>query len=539
MIELSQLQWLSISLFLLIFTVLLLFIGLKHSRDKQELAQDLNKNIDDFNQLLKKYEALSQVYHQLEQTSVKAQTQAEGLQIRLTERDEKIDYLQQELDQEQARSNQISEQITSLKERFGIATAQANSLQNQLNQSREELQLKQQECSNLNEKSTALLQQLTELKTSLVEKEKHFVQQQEEFIKTKQQLNIEFQNLANRILEEKSQRFEQTNQAALDALLKPFREQIEGFQKRVNDIHSESLKGNANLEAEIKKVLEVGLNMSQEANNLTTALKGEKKTLGNWGEIQLERTLQLAGLVENDHYRTQDHFRNEQGKSNYPDFVVYLPDNKHLIIDSKMSLVAYESAVSAENEHSQQQFLRDHHKAIKNHIDDLSRKDYSNLIGVHSPNFVLMFIAIEPAYIEAMKQDSHLFNYGYEKNVILVSHTTLMPILRTVANLWRIERGNVEAREISEKAGEIYNQICVIAERLAKLGNSLATVSSHYNNTVTAFAGQQGLVGKIERFKDLSSKANKIMPQVDLLHHDLDLAKLKAIPVEKINLENR
>ncbi|URL02010.1 DNA recombination protein RmuC [Avibacterium sp. 20-126] len=538
MIEFTQSQWLGITVLLLILSLVLFFISTKYQRDKQQLAQELNKNVNDFNLLLEKYEALSQLRYQLEQDSVKAQTRAEGLQTRLNERDEKIQYLQQELDEEQARHGNIAEKITSLKEQFGIATAQVHSLQHQLNQSRAELKSKQQEYADLNEKSTALLQQFTELKTTLAEKEKHFTQQQEDFVKTKQQLSVEFQNLANRILEEKSQKFDQTNQASLDALLKPFREQIEGFQKRVNEIHSESLKGNASLESEIKKVLDVGLTMSQEANNLTSALKGEKKTLGNWGEIQLERALQLAGLVENDHYKAQDHFRNAEGKSNYPDFVVYLPDNKHLIIDSKMSLVAYENAVSADNEQSQQQFLREHHKAIKNHIDELSRKDYSNLIGVHSPNFVLMFIAVEPAYIEAMKQDSNLFNYAYEKNVILVSHTTLMPILRTVANLWRIERGNAEAREISGKAGDIYNQMCLVAERLAKLGNSLATVSGHYNHAVTAFAGQQGLAGKIERFKDFSAKANKVMPQVELLHNDLDLAKLSAISADQIKPEN-
>ncbi|VGM96178.1 DNA recombination protein rmuC [uncultured Avibacterium sp.] len=537
MIELTQSQWLGVAVLLLILCLVLFFISTKHQRDKQQLAQELNKNVNDFNQLLEKYETLSQLRYQLEQESVKAQTRAEGLQTRLNERDEKIHYLQQELDEEQVRHSNIAEKITSLKEQFGIATAQVHSLQNQLNQTRTELKSKQQDYADLSEKSTALLQQLTELKTSLGEKEKHFAQQQEDFVKTKQQLSVEFQNLANRILEEKSQKFDQTNQASLDALLKPFREQIEGFQKRVNEIHSESLKGNASLESEIKKVLNVGLAMSQEANNLTLALKGEKKTLGNWGEIQLERALQLAGLVENDHYKAQDHFRNAEGKSNYPDFVVYLPDNKHLIIDSKMSLVAYENAVSADNEQAQQQFLREHHKAIKNHIDELSRKDYSNLIGVHSPNFVLMFIAVEPAYIEAMKQDSNLFNYAYEKNVILVSHTTLMPILRTVANLWRIERGNAEAREISGKAGDIYNQMCLVAERLAKLGNSLATVSGHYNHAVTAFAGQQGLAGKIERFKDFSAKANKVMPQVELLHNDLDLAKLSAISAEQIEQE--
>ena len=509
-----------------VLCLILLFVSARRKRDSLELQQDLNKNIEDFNRLLEKFDAVTARKNQLEQEVVKAQTTADGLQIRLNERDEKVQYLQTELNEEQARHSAIAEQITTLKERFGVASAQADSLRGQLAQSQAQIVRKEESLANLMEKHTALSQELAELKTTLTEKEKHFVEQQQHVEQTKQQLNTEFQNLANRILEEKSQRFQQTNQASMDSLLKPFREQIESFQKRVNEIHSESLKGNAGLEAEIKKVLEIGLSMSQQANNLTSALKGEKKTLGNWGEMQLERALQSAGLVEDEHYTAQAYFKNEEGKRNYPDFILNLPDEKHLIIDSKMSLNAYESAVSAEDEIERQAFLREHIKALRNHIDDLSRKDYSNLIGVRSPNFVLMFIAVEPAYIEALKMDPSLFGYGYDKNVIMVSYTTLMPILRTVANLWRVERGNAEAREISEKAGDIYNQICLLAERLAKVGNSLSTVSSHYNSAVTALVGQQGLMGKVERFKALSAKANKTMPDIEPLHHDFETERL-------------
>ncbi|OOF48999.1 recombinase RmuC [Rodentibacter genomosp. 1] len=526
----SFLTLLGISLFILI---ILFFLLARRMRDVQELQQDLNKTNHDFNQLAERFDLLNQQKNLLEQRAVKSQTESEGLQIRLNERDEKISYLAKELDEEQARNEQIATQLTALKEHFGIASAQAESLQSQLQQSQSHLLRKEQEQQNLTEKLTALSQELTGLKTTLAEKEKHFAEQQQNIEQSKQQLGIEFQNLANRILDEKSRSFNQTNQTALETLLKPFREQIEGFQKRVNEIHSESLKGNAGLEAEIKKVLEIGLNMSQEANNLTSALKGEKKTLGNWGEVQLERALQLAGLVENVHYSAQAHFKDEQGGRNYPDFVLNLPDEKHLIIDSKMSLIAYESAVNSEDDFERERLLREHIKALKNHIDDLNKKDYNNLIGIRSPNFVLMFIAVEPAYIEALKLDANLFNYGYEKNVILVSHTTLMPILRTVANLWRIERGNAEAKEIAEKAGEIYNQICLVAERLNKLGNTLSTVSNQYNSTVTALVGQQGLVGKVERFKDLSAKANKIMPSVELLNNDVDLSRLTLISQEK------
>lgn len=469
---------------LLAVVIILILLLILRQQKYTHLHQELSKTTQDYNQLASKFDELSGIKNQFEQQTIKVQTENQGLQYRLTERDEQIHHLTQER-------------------------------------------------QNLTEKLTALSQELTELKTTLAEKEKHFSEQQQNFEQSKQQLGVEFQNLANRILDEKSRSFSQSNQTALETLLKPFREQIEGFQKRVNEIHSESVKGNAGLEAEIKKVLEIGLNMSQEASNLTSALKGEKKTLGNWGEVQLERALQLAGLEENVHYRAQAHFKDEQGGRNYPDFVLNLPDDKHLIIDSKMSLVAYESAVNSDDDFERERLLKEHISALKSHINDLNKKDYSNLIGMRSPNFVLMFIAVEPAYIEALKSDPALFNYGYERNVIMVSHTTLMPILRTVANLWRIERGNAEAKEIAEKAGEIYNQICLVAERLNKLGNTLSTVSNQYNSTVTALVGQQGLVGKVERFKTLSAKANKTMPDVDLLNNQVDLARLEALNLSK------
>lgn len=465
------------ALFLLILCIVLVFILSRRQRDVRELEQDLNKNILDYNQLVDKFDQLSAVKNQQDLAIVQLQTQQQYLQSELSEREQLLQQKSQQLEQSQQHSQRLQ-------------------------------------------------QQSAELKISLAEKEKSFEQQQQHFAESKQQLSLEFQNLANRILEEKSQSFTQSNQTSLEALLKPFREQIEGFQKRVNEIHAESLKGNAGLETEIKKVLEIGLAMSQQADNLTSALKGEKKTLGNWGEIQLERALQLAGLIQGEHYQAQAHFKDQQGKHNYPDFVVYLPGNKHLIIDSKMSLVAYESAVNSEEDLQAQQYLREHVKAIRNHINELSQKDYSNLIGMRSPNFVLMFIALEPAYMEALRADPELFNFGYQKNVILVSHTTLMPILRTVANLWRIERGNHEAREISERAGDIYNQVCLVAERLAKLGTSLSGVSSRYNEVVTSLAGQQGLIGKVERFKTLSAKANKTMPELEALHSDFDNQKL-------------
>ena len=342
--ELSQNPYFLTALLLAIICLILVFVIIRRNRDVLELTQDLNQNIVDYNQLAEKFDALSAVKNQQDLSLARVQTTNEYLNAEIAERD-------QALSQERSALTQTQENLT------------------------------------------AVSQELTALKIMLSEKEKHFAEQQQTFAQSKQQLTTEFQNLANRILDEKAQSFSQSNQTALDALLKPFREQIDGFQKRVNEIHSENVKGNAGLEAEIKKVLEIGLAMSQEANNLTSALKGEKKTLGNWGEVQLERALQLAGLVQGEHYEAQAHFKDEQGKHNYPDFVVHLPDNKHLIIDSKMSLVAYESAVNSEDDLQRAQFMKEHIKAIRQHINDLSQKDYSNLIGMRRSNLVLMLVA--------------------------------------------------------------------------------------------------------------------------------------------------
>lgn len=369
----------------------------------------------------------------------------------------------------------------------------------------------------------------TELQTTLEQKEKHFQEQMAQLADARKSLAQEFENLANRIFEEKGKTFSHASQTSIDNLLKPFREQIAGFQSRVNEVHDASLKGNTSLAAEIQKVLQIGLTMSQEANNLTSALKGDSQQRGAWGEAQLRRTLEMSGLVEDAHYQVQTPFKDAQGQARQTDYLVKLPDDKQIIIDSKVSLVAYDRAIAAETPEAQRLAMAEHVRAVRKHIDDLAAKDYSNLIGMRSPGFVLMFMPIEPAYIEAMKQDKGLFEYGYRKNIVLVSHTTLIPILRTVSNLWMIERSNSEAREISERAGDIYNQVCVLAERLGKLGGTLNTVSKHYNSTVTALAGQQGLYGKVERFNQLSTKVSKTLPALEPAHMDFEGERLSLI----------
>ena len=375
----------------------------------------------------------------------------------------------------------------------------------------------------------------TQQKQSDLDKERELAAQKiAQFEENRKQLKLEFENLANRVLEDKTRSFDKNSRSSLEALLKPFREQVDGFQKRINDVHSESIKGNAMLESEIKKVLEVGLKIGSDAQNLTDALKGDSQKRGSWGETQLEKTLQLSGLIEQQHYEKQTSFVDDEGRRKQTDFIIKLPDNKHIVIDSKVSLVAYDRAVAAENDDQLEAALAEHIKAVKRHIDDLQGKDYSNLIGIRSPSFVLMFMPIEPAYIEALKYEKDLFSYGYERNIVMVSHTTLMPILRTVSNLWAMERSTREARELGNKAGDIYNQVCAVAERLSKLGSSLQAANNHFNTTVKSLTGRQGLAGKVDRFAEMSSKVTKSMPEIDVLNSDLQTADLQltAEPVE-------
>ena len=509
------------------------FIQQNHYRQGMENLQlDLTERQQALAQAQQSVALLTQEKHQAEQSAVQFRTQAESYAERISEKLTELDRLQQRLLVAEENENELERYINALKERVGASQAKAEGLEEQLQHSLQQLSQKAQEQAQLTAQYQQVQNELTELRTTLHEKQANFEAQQRNFVEVKQQLNVEFQHLAQQILEEKSQRFDQTNQASLDALLKPFREQIEGFQKRVNEVHSESLKGTATLAAEIKAVLKIGASMSEEAQNLATALKGNNKIAGNWGEVQLESALQSAGLLAGEHYVSQESFRDQEGRRLAPDFVLHLPDNKQLILDSKVSLLAYDEAVRAEDNLSMNQALEAHCKSLRAHIEGLSKKNYANLPGVTSPDFVLMFVPIEPAYIEAMKHDPQLFNFGYERNVILVSYTTLMPILRTVANLWRIERGNHEAREISEKAGEIYNQVCVVAERLSKLGNTLNTVSNQYNQTVTSLVGRQGLIGKVERFQQLSTKASQATPQVELLSNDHETMRLESV-VEK------
>ena len=386
------------------------------------------------------------------------------------------------------------------------------------------------ELASLQQELSGLNAQLSAQNATLSERATHHENQVKWVEESRTTLRTELEVIGQKLLSSSGKALETTNQKSLDSLLKPLAEKIDQFQTRVNQVHTDMVRNSASLSEQIKHLESVGVSMSGEAQNLTRALKGDKKLVGNWGEAQLEKTLELAGLRRGEHYDAQVAIKDERGDRHLPDFIIRLPEGRNLVIDSKVSLVDYERAVTAETDPERASALEAHAKAVKNHIDGLSAKDYANLPGMESPDFVLMFMPVEPAYIEVMRGHRELFNHGYQKNVVLVSHTTLMPILRTVANLWMVEHSNREAKEISERAGDIYNTVCLLGERLLSLGASISTTANKYNEAVKAVQGKQGLIGKVSRFQSLSQRANKSFPDgLSPIEPDIDVARLEDL----------
>jgi DNA recombination protein RmuC len=500
------------------------------SRLQQEIAQHKSA----YHSLDEKQQQKVEQFHNIEKLNETAQADIRSYK-------EQVEELRSRLSKSESVTQRADEEIKRLNSALAEEGKRAEGLDKSIEEARihfreqrENLNEQKQDYLLLQKEHQEMSKTHAELTTTLEKREEHFKEQMQQLSETKQSLTKEFENIAGKIFEEKGKTFTQTSQTSIDSMLKPFREQIECFQKRVNDVHGEALKGNTSLNSEIKKVLDIGMQMSKEANNLTSALKGDSQQRGAWGEAQLRRTLEMSGLVEEAHFEVQSAFKDTEGKNKLTDYLIKLPDGKHIIIDSKVSLVDYDRAVGAESPEEYNHAMAEHIKSVRKHIDDLASKDYTNLVGIHSPNFVMMFMPIEPAYIEALKNNKDLFEYGYKKNIILVSHTTLIPILRTVSNLWMIERSNTEAQEISEKAGDIFNQVCLVAERLTKLGGTLNTASNHYNSTVKALAGNQGLYGKVERFNQLSTKVSKSLPVLEPAHMDFESERLSLI-VEAID----
>lgn len=330
-----------------------------------------------------------------------------------------------------------------------------------------------------------------------------------ELEKLQEKFTKDFELVANKILEEKTNKFTLQNAEKLDHILKPFKEKIDQFEKKVEDTNKEAIDRTAALREQIKGLTALNEQMSKEATNLTKALKGDSKIQGNWGELVLERVLEKSGLEKGREYFVQQSFTTEDGSRVLPDVVIHLPDNKKMIVDSKVSLVAYERYMNEEDDVLRTQALSEHVQSLKRHVQQLGEKNYHDLYQIESPDFVLLFIPIEPAFAIAINSDNQLYNQAFEKNIVIVTPSTLLATLRTIDSMWNNEKQQQNALEIATQAGRLYDQFVNLTEDLIKVGNQLRTVQGSYDGTMKKLTGQGNLIKKVESLKKLGIKQKK------------------------------
>lgn len=370
------------------------------------------------------------------------------------------------------------------------------------------------ELKHYQQQLTAAKTKNAELQTRIAEQEKSSYEKLKLLQNAETQLKTQFENLAGKIFEDRSKQFVEQNKTSLDHIVSPLREQLGEFKQRIESVYDNENKDRISLREEIVSLRRDTAKMNQEALNLTKALKGDKKTQGNWGEMILEKVLERSGLRKGIEYDTQGAFRDEDNRLFKPDVIVHLPDNKDVIIDSKVSLLAYERYCSTEDDQERTIAIKQHIGAVREHVKSLSDKDYSSLHGIKSLDFVLLFMPIEAAFVAAFQTDERLFTDAFEHKIIVVTPTTLLATLRTIENIWRYERQNENARAIAEKAGIVYDKIRGFVEELDKLGKQLSTVNSTYDGVMNKLThGNGNLIRQASSFVDLGVKVKKTFPK--------------------------
>ena len=422
------------------------------------------------------------------------------------------------------------------------ATAQA-ALQAQLQARDEQLVQQRSELDELKASYQSLQQQggdqiatIARLETQLSEERRHSAEKLAVLAEAKAQLTTEFQNLANKILEEKSQKFTDQNRANIEQVLNPLREQLGDFRRKVEDVYEKESKDPMSLFHEINSLKSLNQQISSDAINLTNALKGQSKTQGAWGEVILERVLEESGLHKGREYETQGSFTTDEGKRLRPDVIVHLPEEKDIVIDSKVSLTAYERYCSSDDENERQLALREHIASLRGHIKGLSDKSYEDLPGLKSLDFVLLFVPVEAAFITAVENDQSLFREAFDKNIIVVSPTTLLATLRTVHNIWRYEYQNRNALEIAEKAGGLYDQFVRFAESLLDVEDKLNKAQASFQTAKSRLVdGRGNLVTRTQQLQKLGAKAKKQIPEELLKGSDEAVLEMAESDPESLN----
>jgi len=385
-----------------------------------------------------------------------------------------------------------------------------DSLQSQTDLYRDDLLDKEQELRELGASHSANQQSLKFMEEKLSGQEAEVAKLQEQF-------RIEFENTANRLFEEKSQKFTLQNQKQLQDVLAPLKEKIHEFEDGIEKRFLEETKDRVSLKKEIEHLRGLNQQLSHDANRLVDALKGDSKTQGDWGEVQLEMLLEKAGLTKDIHFVTQNSFKDSEGKDKRPDFIINLPAQKHLIIDSKVSLRAYERYIHAPNQAEQAKHLKAHTDSLRNHIKDLHSKNYQHLYQINSPDYLLLFVPIEPAFALALQGESRIFLDALDKNIVIVTTSTLLATMRTVNYIWKQEKQKKSVLEIARQSGLLYDKFCAFVEDLQSIGQRIDAARNAYDSAMNKLTDSKKfgdtLIGRAERIKELGAKASKELPK--------------------------
>ncbi|CAH0184899.1 MULTISPECIES: DNA recombination protein RmuC [unclassified Pedobacter] len=353
----------------------------------------------------------------------------------------------------------------------------------------------------------------------LAEKEK-LAEQKLSFEQSQEKLNKDFELIANKILEEKSSKFIEQNRTNLDIILNPLKENIKAFEDKVEKVYKAESDERNTLKGVISLLMDQSKQIQEDANNLTKALKGDSKKQGNWGEVILEKVLERSGLVRDHEYRIQASHTSAEGGRYQPDVVIDLPDNKHLVVDAKVSLVAYERSVSAESDEEREGYVKQHLASIKNHIQELSAKNYQDLYKINSPDFVLLFVPIESSFSIAVQKDAELFNFAWDRRVVIVSPSTLLATLRTIASMWKQERQNRNVMEIARLSGSMYDKFVGFISDMENIGKHIKNGQDAYDKAINKLSvGSGNLTNTSEKIKKLGAKTTK---QIDTKYLDLN-----------------
>jgi DNA recombination protein RmuC len=389
--------------------------------------------------------------------------------------------------------------------------------QNEKDVINKQLGLAQHERDGLRQEKDALSIQLTKKETDFDNLLERMREQRQETDELREKFTKEFENLANKILEEKSIKFTEQNRENLKNILSPLQEKIQLFEQKVENTHKESIDYHAALRQQISGLKDMNEAMSRETINLTRALKGDTKMQGNWGELVLERVLEKSGLEKGREYYVQQSHTTEDGSRIQPDVVINLPDGKKMIVDSKVSLVSYERYVNEEDDPLRLVHLKEHVNSIRRHVDQLSEKNYYDLYRIESPDFVLLFIPMEPAFAIALREDATLYNRAFERNIVIVTPSTLLATLRTIDSMWTNQKQQENAYEIARQAGALYDKFEGFISDLTKVGNKMRDAQSEYQNAMgKLFDGRGNIITTIEKLKKMGAKAKKSLPETIL-----------------------